>query len=171
MYFVCELIVKMIPSSGCFKCDVLTLFLGVLTLLYLFLKRKYSYWQRNGFKTLPGYHYIVGHLKETATQKESITNVVLKMYKATDEPFIGTYMLFRPALMIRDPELARAILVKDFLHFPDRGIHCNESYDPLSGNLVALPFEKWKNLRGRLTPTFTSGAFDCFHSQITSSRK
>ncbi|XP_055296697.1 uncharacterized protein LOC129565632 [Sitodiplosis mosellana] len=148
----------MIQTSDCFKCDVVVVFLlGALTLLYLFLKWKYSYWARTGFKTLPGFNYIVGHIKETALQKESITNVLLKLYKATDEPYIGIYTLFRPALMIRDPKLAQAILIKDYLHFPDRGIHSNESYDPLSGNLVALPFSKSKTLRGKLTPAFTSG--------------
>lgn len=156
----------MILSSDCLQCDVLVILLGTLTLLYLYLKWNYEYWNRTGFKTLPGFSYLVGHLKATVTQKEAITNVLLKLYKASNEPFIGIYTLIHPALMIRDPELARAILIKDFLHFPDRGIRCNEDFDPLTGNLVALPFEKWKNLRAKLTPTFTSGKLKAMFSTL-----
>lgn len=116
----------MVLFSDSFKIDVLIIFVGAVTLFYWFLRRNYSYWDRKGFKTLPGCHYFVGHLKSTATQKESISNVVLKLYQATNEPFIGFYSLFRPTLMICDPELARTILIKDFANFPERGLHCNE---------------------------------------------
>lgn len=137
--------------------DVVLLFIAAISLLYIFLRRHYSYWERKGFKTLPGSVYILGHLKPTIFGKEPIGDVTRNLYNATNEPFIGMYTLLRPVLLVRDPELIRTILIRDFAHFSDRGQYCNEKDDPLSSHLVSLPVQKWKPLRAKLTPTFTSG--------------
>lgn len=150
----------MVLLSDGWKLDVLALFIGAFTLIYYFAKRSYSYWERKGFKTLPDFSYLVGHFKSTFSQKASLGDWALELYNGTKEPFIGIYGIFRPMLLVRDAELIRSILIKDFTNFTDRGIHCDEEYDPLSGNLFALPGQKWKNMRAKLTPTFTSGK--CF---------
>lgn len=69
----------------------------------------------------------------------------------------GIYVFFKPNLIITDPDLIRMVLTKEFKNFHDRGVFCNEKIDPLTGNLFALPGKKWRNLRIKLTPTFTSG--------------
>lgn len=146
--------------------DTLALLIGALSIGFLFVKRKYSYWDNKGFKTLSGYNYLVGHFKESFLGKESFADFTTRLYKSTNEPFIGIYGLMRPMLFIRDPELLRLIFIKDFTHFTDRGIHTNEEYDPLSGHLFALPGQKWKNLRGKLSPTFTSGKLKAMFSTL-----
>lgn len=80
-----------------------------------------------------------------------------KIYNSTTDPFVPIYGILRPILIIRDPELIRLILIKDFVHFTDRGIHCNESYNPLTGNLTALEGQRWRHLRAKLMPAFTNG--------------
>jgi cytochrome P450 family 6 len=58
---------------------------------------------------------------------------------------------------VRDPEIIKNILVKDFHSFHDHGLFKDEDIEPLSGHLFLIGGSRWKNLRAKLTPTFTSG--------------
>lgn len=87
-------------------------------------------------------------------------------YRNTTERVIGIYSFLRPVLILRDPEVIRNVLVKDFQHFHDRGVHSDEKRDPLSAHLFALNGEQWKNLRMKLSPTFTSGKMKAMFSTL-----
>lgn len=128
----------------------------LITAIYLYLKYVYSHWKRYKF---PFIEPIIpwGNLSLVATRKTSFGINIYELYKATREPFIGIYLLFRPAILVRDPNLVKQILATDFNYFHDRGIYYNPKYDPMSENLFALPGQRWKNLRAKLTPTFSSG--------------
>lgn len=106
--------------SNDWRIDSFTILVVVFTLIYFHVKRIYSYWERRGFKTLPGVNYLVGHFKNAFLQKEFFGETVNKLYQSTNEPFVGIYSILRPILLVRDPELIRSILVKDFSHFTDR---------------------------------------------------
>ncbi|XP_031628009.1 probable cytochrome P450 6d5 [Contarinia nasturtii] len=146
--------------------DVLTVLFGAFALVYLLVKRTYSYWERNGFKTLDGYNMLFGHFQGLIFRKEFVGSLLKRLYNSTSEPFIGIYSILRPILLIRDSELIRTILIKDFNHFTDRGIYCNEENDPLSVHLFSVPGKKWKNLRTKLTPAFTSGKMKAMFSTL-----
>uniref|UniRef100_A0AAG5D794 Cytochrome P450 n=1 Tax=Anopheles atroparvus TaxID=41427 RepID=A0AAG5D794_ANOAO len=124
--------------------------------LFLGLKYIYSYWDRHGLPNLKP-EIPFGNLRTLAEKKESFGIAINNLYLRSSERLVGVYLFFRPAILIRDPHLAKRIMVNDFQHFHDRGVYCNEEHDPLSANLFALPGQRWKNLRSRLTPTFTSG--------------
>ena len=49
------------------------------------------------------------------------------------------------------------MLIKDFNKFVDRGIFNNARDDPLSGHLLALEGEEWRQMRSKISPVFTSG--------------
>ena len=44
-----------------------------------------------------------------------------------------------------------------FISLQDRGIKVDDEQNPLAAHLLFLTGSKWKNLRAKLTPTFTSG--------------
>lgn len=72
-------------------------------------------------------------------------------------PLVGTYLFMKPKLMIKDPELIEHVMVKDFSAFMDRGTGIDPNREGLSAHLVNLTGQRWKSLRGKLTPVFTSG--------------
>lgn len=135
----------------------LLLIAGTIALsLYLYYKKSFKYWKDRGFThTIPGIPW--GDIKGanfTISIGESITNIYNQFPK---ERFAGMWMLYKPALLVRDPELVKSIFVRDFMNFHDRGISFNEELDPLAGHLFIISGTKWRNLRVKLSPTFTSG--------------
>lgn len=52
--------------------------------------------------------------------------------KAKDEPFFGLNFFNEPVLLIRDPELIKEVLIKEFSTFHDRGFLFNTEREPLT---------------------------------------
>ncbi|GLV42882.1 Cytochrome P450 6a8 [Carabus blaptoides fortunei] len=73
--------------------------------------------------------------------------------------------------MIIDPDLIRNILSINFTNFRDRQIYIDEETDPLGAHLVSLQGEKWKIMRAKLTPTFTSGKMKMMYHTLLSCSK
>jgi cytochrome P450 len=70
---------------------------------------------------------------------------------------VGIFSFDKPSLLIRDLELVKNILVKDFQKFMDRTFSFEDKIDPLFANvLFALKGQLWRHLRTNLTPVFTS---------------
>jgi cytochrome P450 family 6 len=91
-------------------------------------------------------------------RKASIGNLFENVYKELDgEKYGGTYALTKPGFIFRDPDIIKNVLVKDFSSFHDRGFYMDEELEPLTGHLFLLPGKRWRNLRVKLSTTFTSG--------------
>uniref|UniRef100_A0A170XC06 Cytochrome P450 6HE1v1 n=1 Tax=Triatoma infestans TaxID=30076 RepID=A0A170XC06_TRIIF len=53
----------------------------------------------------------------------------------SDYSFAGLFSFRTPILMLRDPALVEAVLVKDFTSFYDRGTGADTDLDPLASHL------------------------------------
>lgn len=123
---------------GSLTVNLLALVLIIATSVYFYVTLyTYNYWKRRGVKFIDP-TFLVGNFGPTFRQKLSIGELVRTFYNSTSDAFIGIFVAFKPSLVVRDPELIRTILVKDFAHFQDRGIQIDEENDPLSGHLFAL---------------------------------
>lgn len=142
------------------RCDLwvalLVAFTGALTILYLLLRHTYTYWSRNGFKSIPNVSYIFGHFGPIFLKREIFGRVMIQLYNATSEPFIGIYSVLNPILMIRDPELVRNILNRDFPYFSIHLDYSKETHDPLRDRLSLKFGEKWKSWRSKISTQFTT---------------
>ena len=133
------------------------LFIGILTLIFLFLKQKFSYWKNRG---VPYIEPVIpfGNTKGLGKNLH-ISDFMINMYQQLKSkgPIGGIYIFIRSTAVVTDLDLVRQILVKDFSTFSNRGSYYNEVDDPLSAHLVNIEDDNWKNLRAKLTPTFSSG--------------
>lgn len=133
------------------------LFCVVLFLLYLFLKWKLTYWQRNGIAYLPA-KTPLGFITLRKSKKHISLRIadIYEQFKNQAE-MSGIYFFVEPVLLINSCDLVKNVLIKDFQCFQDRRTFYNEKTDPLSAHLFNLEYERWKPLRSKLSPTFTSG--------------
>lgn len=140
----------------------------VVATAYFYIKNAYKYWQKRGVTSLQPI-FPFGNFKKSFSMVLSPAEVMQEFYLSTDEPLLGLYGALRPILLLRDPELIRNVLVRDFQHFQDHGLYNEEKNDPLLGNLFHSSGAKWRNLRVKLSPTFTSGKMKAMFSTLVAS--
>ncbi|XP_075165623.1 cytochrome P450 6a9-like [Haematobia irritans] len=146
---------------------LITIFCGLVAFIVIVLRKKHSYWQCQGIACEEP-HFIFGNLYGMQSKRSfsQIWEEYYERFKGTG-PFAGFYWFSKPGVFVLDPELIKLILVKDFAKFSDRGLYHNVRDDPLSGQLFFLDGNKWKNMRNKLSPTFTSGKMKYMFPTIT----
>lgn len=125
-------------------------------LIYWYSTCTFNYWKEKGIpyiKPTPGF----GNTRKMFF-KTSFAEQFKIFYDAFDgKPFCGVFQFRSPILVIRDPDIIRLVMVKDFPYFQDRRVSFNEKKEPLSAHLLNMRGSQWRRLRAKLTPTFTSG--------------
>ncbi|KAF5291122.1 hypothetical protein FQA39_LY14364 [Lamprigera yunnana] len=87
--------------------------------------------------------------------KESLNMFLEKIYNRTSKPFFGFFILNQPYLLVRDPELIKNVLIKDFEHFSDRNVLVNKSDKYGSKMLFMLKNPEWKITRNKASTAFS----------------
>uniref|UniRef100_A0A1B6CF87 Cytochrome P450 n=1 Tax=Clastoptera arizonana TaxID=38151 RepID=A0A1B6CF87_9HEMI len=135
-------------------------------LIYLFLTSNYNYWKDRGVPFNKP-KLLFGSLKDQFLQKKSPNELYQGFYdEFKGHRYGGFYEIKNPILLIRDPELVEKVLIKDFTHFYNRGFPAAPKEEYLTSNLFNLEGKVWRNLRYKLTPTFTSGKLKGMFEQI-----
>lgn len=124
---------------------------------YLFIKHRHRYWAQRKIPYLKPKNMILGHTVDLVFGRASILDYYTKIYvDLAPYKYGGFFDFLRPTLMIRDPELIKRVLTKDFHHFVNRNEDFVDESEPLSLNVSNLLDDQWKVLRAKLTPTFSS---------------
>lgn len=93
--------------------------------LYLYSLYINGYWKRNKVPFVPATP-IVGNLCDSLLFRKSVAEVFDDIYfdrNTISKPFVGIHFLYKPALVVKDPELIKRVLVKDFASFSDRYVY------------------------------------------------
>ena len=137
---------------------LLTIIGAVLISAYFWIKQRYRYWEDRRIPYLKPDSLFYGNDYDLITGKLSLSESGAKHYKnLAPHRFGGIFHYYKPVLYIRDPELIKHILVKDFHHFRDHLLDLVNKEDPMTLLLFNLTGDEWKVLRQKWSSTFTSG--------------
>ncbi|CAG9827990.1 unnamed protein product [Diabrotica balteata] len=138
---------------------IICLLTTITFLLYLLGKKKFSYWKDRNVEYIEPLFFF-GNFKEVIKRNIHMTELMDDIYqrvKSKGKKYGGAYAFFTPQFIPVDLDLIKCIMQKDFWNFPNHGLIFNEEADPISAHLFNLEDDKWKDMRAKLTPTFTSG--------------
>ena len=147
----------MLPTIVCYFQWTSTVFFLLFGIFYLYSKYKLSYWEKRGVKT-PKTNLIFGNFGETLTFQKPPGLVLQEIYESAnpEDPYIGFYIFHKPMLMLRDLNLIKQIMVKDFEFFPNRRFGGNIQIDSVGfTNLLNIHQPRWRYLRSKMTPSLT----------------
>lgn len=132
------------------------LFVGaVVLLLWVYSRWCHSYWSSRGIVSPPALP-IFGHAQQFfGSQRWLYVDKFYRKYR--DHKVWGLYEFLTPVLFVSDPDLLKHFMVKDFDHFVDRRSFGDQPGSLLSAMVTNKHGEEWKDLRGLMSPTFSSG--------------
>lgn len=118
--------------------SVILIVVSVLLYVYWLFKKTYTFFDRNGIPYLKP-TWLLGNMGDALMLKKPLAVVHLELYRKLEPyKFAGLFTFHKPSIMVRDPELIKHILIKDFSHFHDRGFPVNKEIEPLGNHLLSM---------------------------------
>lgn len=92
----------------------------IILAVYYYLTSTYDFWKSRGVtgpQPIPG----IGNFADITFAKKSVGDYMTEIYNAyKNEPMIGIYARKTPLLIVKDPDLIKDVLIKDFSVFAMR---------------------------------------------------
>lgn len=133
-------------------------FLSLLTFLY-WINRRQDFFKNHNIPFVPSTP-LFGAFKDSLFGKTAFYDQIVTIHNSPEvkgKPFYGFFLFHKPGLMVTDPEIAKKILIKDFGSFSNR-YAASDVHDPLGTySLFSVKAPLWKNIRGKMSPFFSSG--------------
>ncbi|KAL5286037.1 hypothetical protein ACFFRR_007615 [Megaselia abdita] len=125
----------------------------VFSVIFLYFRNQYKYFEDIGIeydKATP----ILGTFKNMILQRESALDNMESVYNKFSSGIVGIFDMKNPAFLIRNPEVIRQVLIKDFDNFHNRRkLFIDDSL--LGHSTFQLYDQKWKDMRSSMSPAFT----------------
>lgn len=96
--------------------------IGFPVVAYIWAKYINSYWVRKNVPHIPAKVFL-GNMTELVTFRQCAAEQFTAFYNhkvARDQSVVGVHIFHKPALVLRDPELIKRVLVQDFNSFSNR---------------------------------------------------
>ncbi|KOX72548.1 putative cytochrome P450 6a20 [Melipona quadrifasciata] len=135
--------------------EVLCAVIAVLLAFCYYSTSAFGFWKNRG---IPGPKpvFFFGNSMDIIFSRLSTAQYLHKVYhEFKDELMFGVYMRRSAILVLKDPEIIKDVMVRDFSKFSNRGLIVYEKTEPLSAHLLNLDPERWRPLRAHLNPLFS----------------
>ncbi|XP_001870709.2 probable cytochrome P450 9f2 [Culex quinquefasciatus] len=145
---------------------------AILVWFYHRLTRVYGYFHEKPIPSMAA-RPMFGSTKPVLTKKCSFNEFIKKIYDQYEGvKCFGLFDANQRFFVLRDPELIKKVAVKDFDHFVDRrpmfGDRTSENSNIMFlKTLVGLKDQRWKDMRGTLSPAFTGSKMRAMFELIT----
>uniref|UniRef100_A0AAG5DMS8 Cytochrome P450 n=1 Tax=Anopheles atroparvus TaxID=41427 RepID=A0AAG5DMS8_ANOAO len=133
---------------------------SALLALYLYLTRNNRFFENHPIPCLP-VEPLFGSSRRLMLKRTSFQDFIRASYDRFPYARIyGMFEMLSPMFVLRDAELVKRVLVKDFDHFVNHRPMFPGNDDPkstmlLPKTLFVLTDQRWRNMRTTLSPTFT----------------
>lgn len=132
-------------------------FIAIVSAFISWWQNQYDYWKNLNVPHVKGKIPLGSlHYKGQCFNLAELTQTYYNQMKKCTNDFLGFFFIHKPSILVTNLDFVKQILVKDFEYFQSHGTYYNEKDDPLSAHLFHLEGEKWKLLREKITPTFTT---------------
>uniref|UniRef100_A0A0K8TV66 unspecific monooxygenase n=1 Tax=Epiphyas postvittana TaxID=65032 RepID=A0A0K8TV66_EPIPO len=127
---------------------------AIIGAFYYYVTRTFNYWKDRNVphpKPVP----LFGNLFKSSMRATTVGQIMTKIYKEyPKEKIVGVYRMTTPNVLLRDLDIVKHVMIKDFDNFADRGVEFSK--EGLGKNLFHADGDTWRVLRNRFSPMFTN---------------